>query len=336
MNWRVIPSLAALLAAFISCTWLCGCGITESEEPAAGALTVSVWDTTAGQSLPGAAIFVDGTARQECTPATICGLSEGLHSVTVVPPALDYPSIDTTVNITPPDTQTVTLLAGASTEPGYLHIVTTPADAAVHIDFRPGDHASGSVLPILPGEHLVSAWLDDHAVPEPGFVVATVRAADTTTVRLTLTEEPSGIGNGQLAPNLVLTGDLGNEYSLAQYRGAVLLLNFAGFDCDPCRDELPDIQRVCEQRFEDGFRVLVINVGWYNDGPDDFARIREDLHLTMPLLFADTPGGAATTTYNIAAAPTNVLIDRRGIIRYRLGAVTEAQLDELIQPLLSD
>ncbi len=331
-----MPALAALLAILAGCVWLFGCGITECDEPEAGALTVSVWDTTAGQTLTGAAIFVDGTPRQECTPATLCGLTEGVHRLSVLPAALDYASIDTTVRITPPDTQTVSLLTGASTVSGYLHVLTTPASADVHIDFRPQTHASGSVLPILPGEHTVSAWLQDHAVTSPGYAVTTVRAADTTTVRLTLTVESPGIETGQLAPNLILTGDLGTEYSLAQYRGAVLLLNFAGFDCDPCRDELPDIQRVYARRYEDGFRVLVINVGWYNDGPDNFARIREDLHLTMPLLFADTPDGAATTTYNIAAAPTNILIDRRGIIRQRLGAVTETQLDELIQPLLAD
>ncbi len=55
----------------------------------------------------------------------------------------------------------------------------------------------------------------------------------------------TGWGAGKAAPNFTLKDVLqGKEYSLSQFKGKVVVLNFFTFFCGPCRDEMPDLNKI--------------------------------------------------------------------------------------------
>jgi len=324
----------SLIALGILTVFVVGCGIVETDQPELGALTVNAWDSTQGELMIGGEILLDGIPRQERTPATISGLHNGSFQVAVHPPDLTYPTVDTTVMVTAPETNTITLTTGRSGAPGWLNVDTSVFGCDIIVDGRLMHSMPPTLIDLLAGIHKVSVFHPSNTLPELGFVMVEVRSTDTTHVTLDLVAGEPGIEQGQLAPNLFLTGDLGDEYTVGQFRGCVLLLNFAGFRCDPCLRELPVIQDVYEEEYAAGFRVLVINVGWWNEDASDFAALREDLQLSMPLLFPDSGDDNATMIYDIQFAPTNILIDRCGIIQARFGETTYDDLIDRVALLL--
>jgi len=103
----------------------------------------------------------------------------------------------------------------------------------------------------------------------------------------------------------------GATHDLAAYRGKVVLLNFWATWCEPCRAEMPSIERLRQQFSEAPFVVLAVNV----DEPE--ARIRRFLE-RMPLHFVMLldPGMQATRAWNARILPASYLIGRDGRIRY--------------------
>src|SRR5215213_7007464 len=73
------------------------------------------------------------------------------------------------------------------------------------------------------------------------------------------------------APALALKDLEGREHHLADYRGKVVLVNFWATWCEPCRQEMPSIQRLSAKLSGKPFVVLAVNV----DEPA--ARIRKFL-----------------------------------------------------------
>ena len=54
-----------------------------------------------------------------------------------------------------------------------------------------------------------------------------------------------GWGAGKPAPDFSLKDVLqGKEYSLSQFKGKVVVINFFTFFCGPCRDEMPDLNKI--------------------------------------------------------------------------------------------
>src|SRR5688572_27761277 len=76
-------------------------------------------------------------------------------------------------------------------------------------------------------------------------------------------------GDGRAAPPLSLQDTEGRRHTLAGYRGNVVLINFWATWCEPCRREMPSIQRLKEKLSDKPFVVLAVNV----DEPE--ARVRQ-------------------------------------------------------------
>ena len=116
---------------------------------------------------------------------------------------------------------------------------------------------------------------------------------------------------GGSTPGLELRELSGASHDLAAYRGKVVLVNFWATWCEPCRAEMPSIERLRQQFSDAPFAVLAVNV----DEPE--ARIRKFLE-RMPLRFVILldPGMQATRTWNARILPASFLIGRDGRIRY--------------------
>ena len=126
-------------------------------------------------------------------------------------------------------------------------------------------------------------------------------------------------------------GDEGTG-SLAEHKGKVVVLNVWASWCDPCRSEMPLLQRTHERIAGQDALVLGIDS---QDASDDAMKFLRDNKIHFPSL-RDRDGEYANDL-GVAALPETFLIDREGkIAALWRGPVDQAWLDEHLDPLLEE
>jgi thiol-disulfide isomerase/thioredoxin len=115
---------------------------------------------------------------------------------------------------------------------------------------------------------------------------------------------------GAAAPQFKLEGlKPGSSYSLAGYKGKVVLLDFFATWCPPCRKELPVIQKIFNGLKNKDFALLAVNSMEKQGTVNTF--INEQQY-TFPVALDGE--GKTGDAYGVKAYPTLVLIDRYGKI----------------------
>ena len=121
----------------------------------------------------------------------------------------------------------------------------------------------------------------------------------------------------------------GETFSLSDYRGKIVFLNFWGSWCPPCRMEMPSFQKVYEDY--DG-EVMIIGVG-INDSPGNLIEFANSIGVTYPIAHDRT--SEIARHYRIRSLPTTYRIDQEGRVRgVAMGALSEEQLVKAIEELL--
>jgi peroxiredoxin len=122
----------------------------------------------------------------------------------------------------------------------------------------------------------------------------------------------------------------GKDYSLSQYRGKVVLVNFFTFFCGPCREEMPHLSQMDQELKAQGFQTLGIALA---STPAQLKQLIAQLGLKYPVLMGNDAVGKAYG--NIELVPITFIIDRQGnIVQKILGARSKADFEKLIKPLL--
>ncbi len=320
--------------AFVFVIGLLGCSIEETEEPSLGAIGVRAVDTTASEPILGGTVKLNGVPQTGGTPLVVDGLKAGEYTIELRP-GRGYPPRETNAAVFPPDTTTVVFtFASPDTSSEYNGTVTVTVDqpdARIIVDEQFISVTPPAPVLLPPGGYTMSALVPGYRTLEPSLVSLDIIAGEFYDISFSFEEAVTGPRLDQLAPDFLLPTDAGDTLSLGQFRGRVVLVNFWFFNCPPCREEFPALEQVFQQRAEEGFRLLSVNTGWYNDGPEEFATIREELGLSFPLLFNT---GQVDMSYEVVQAPTNFLIDGGGIIRDRFGATTTDDLNDKLDGLL--
>ena len=116
---------------------------------------------------------------------------------------------------------------------------------------------------------------------------------------------------GGEAPDFTLESRAGGAVSLAGLRGQVVLVNFWATWCAPCRQEMPLLDAIYRRYEPMGFTLLGVNVE-----PDSrlSERFLRDTPVTFPILF--DPDEQVSKLYSVAAMPSTVIVDRKGVVRY--------------------
>jgi peroxiredoxin len=137
---------------------------------------------------------------------------------------------------------------------------------------------------------------------------------------------------GGPAPALELADLNGRTHRLADYRGQVVLVNFWATWCEPCREEMPSIERLRASLEAERFAVLAVNVA------EPESRIHKFL-ATMPLRFSVLLDRDTNTTraWQAKVLPATYIVGPDGAIRYRhIGELdwSKPQVRELILGLM--
>ena len=120
-----------------------------------------------------------------------------------------------------------------------------------------------------------------------------------------------GLDVGLSAPDFKLLSETGTEKHLSDFKGRPILLYFWTF-CDQCREELPYIQKIFDNRrtFSEDLVILAVNV---SQPREQVARFVSYYGYTFEFLL-DTWATIASKYY-IQKIPTSFFVDRNGIIR---------------------
>ncbi|HLX80548.1 MAG TPA: TlpA disulfide reductase family protein [Burkholderiales bacterium] len=136
--------------------------------------------------------------------------------------------------------------------------------------------------------------------------------------------------SGGTTPPLALADVEGRAYRLEDYRGKVVLVNFWATWCEPCREEMPSMNRLRASLAGRPFEVLAVNLA---ESESRIRRFIEQLPLEFPVLM--DRDGAAAKSWRARLLPISFLVGPDGRIRYSaVGGMDWAQ-DEARRAVLA-
>lgn len=118
---------------------------------------------------------------------------------------------------------------------------------------------------------------------------------------------------GQAPQALQLQDMSGKAVDLSALRGQVVLVNFWATWCEPCRDEMPALERLHQKLTARGVRVVGVNLG---EGRARIEQFLKQTPVSFPIWRDDD--SAASKAWRVRVLPATFLIDRKGMLRYQL------------------
>lgn len=132
------------------------------------------------------------------------------------------------------------------------------------------------------------------------------------------------------APDFTLETMEGNNFTLSDQRGKVVVLNFWATWCAPCRKEIPDFMELYNEMKDDG--VLFVGVSLDEEGWDKVRPYAKDMGINYPIMVDD--GNVSRQYGPIRAIPTTLIINKKGQVEYVApGMLTKEKLKPILTKL---
>jgi thiol-disulfide isomerase/thioredoxin len=131
-------------------------------------------------------------------------------------------------------------------------------------------------------------------------------------------------------PELSFLDEGGNEVTLADFAGDVVVLNLWATWCAPCRREMPSLDRLQAALGEDGLTVIALSLD-----RGDVAKVRaffDELEIANLAIYRD-PQARAGRELGAPGLPTTIVIDRAGQEVGRLLGPAEWDSEEALRLL---
>ena len=119
--------------------------------------------------------------------------------------------------------------------------------------------------------------------------------------------------------------------AIAAHKGHPVLINFWASWCEPCREEMPALQRLAKRWQARGLTVITVAVA---DTPRQVSDTLEKLNVQLPVIH--DPEQQIIQRWGVSFLPTTLILDARQRIRLRgQGAIDldAAPIDRQLQPL---
>ena len=143
---------------------------------------------------------------------------------------------------------------------------------------------------------------------------------------------------GRAAPPFELPALDGQTHRLTDYRGKVVFLNVWASFCEPCRREMPSMEKLVRQYQERGMVMVAISVDpEAQDAQNFMAQFLPGQRSAMTILH--DPTSATAQQYGTELLPETYIIDRNGQIVARFVNEydwTRPEVKQLIELLLSE
>jgi thiol-disulfide isomerase/thioredoxin len=142
---------------------------------------------------------------------------------------------------------------------------------------------------------------------------------------------PKGVINvGDTAPDYLLTDLRDEKFSMSEYKGSVVLLEFWTTWCPTCRDSVPYLNSLNRDYSGRGLVLMSINL---DEGVDRDQAVRQDVRLFAAkhnvgyrVLFNDV---LTERIYDVNVLPTLFLIDRKQRIVKRYAGINPRLLNDI-------
>ena len=133
----------------------------------------------------------------------------------------------------------------------------------------------------------------------------------------------TGVNVGQSAIDIQLETLYGETFSISDFRGKLLVIDFMALSCGPCINQLDELAVI---NMNPDVEVISINLD-PTYSLDFLKEFEEDQQITWH--FASAP--ELIQVYQVSAIPDVLLIDRDGVIVYRKHFTTVDDFNELFQ-----
>jgi peroxiredoxin len=125
-------------------------------------------------------------------------------------------------------------------------------------------------------------------------------------------EERGGNEVGMRAVNFETESIFGEKIVLEELRGNIVLLDFWGTWCAPCREEIPKLKSIYGQYKNKNFRLI----GIANDKLEALNKFVKENNIEWSQIIQENDK-SIISDYNVVAYPTTFLIDEEGIILFK-------------------
>jgi len=136
---------------------------------------------------------------------------------------------------------------------------------------------------------------------------------------------------GKPAPDFTLKTLNGEDASLSDYKGKIVLINFWATWCKYCDEEMPDLEKLYNEN-KDDLVVLAVDVG------EEEGKVRDYIEkggYTFPVLL-DKDSSIAQKSYYVGPLPTSYFIDEVGnFIGAVAGMMTYPQMTQILEQIKS-
>jgi peroxiredoxin len=119
------------------------------------------------------------------------------------------------------------------------------------------------------------------------------------------------VGKGQRAPGFSLPTLKGDRVALSAYAGQVVVLDFWAQWCEPCKKELPELDKL-SKAYAGKATFLTVSIDKQKENAE---RLVRTLGLSSLQVLLD-PAGAVAASYDLPKMPTSYLIDKKGVVRF--------------------
>ena len=144
------------------------------------------------------------------------------------------------------------------------------------------------------------------------------------------------------APDFTLRTVQGELFKLSENRGKVIMLNFWGTWCGPCRREIPDFNKLHAKYQKDGLEIVGVTLT--SGSSKNILKFMNDWDMEYTVLtdIDNNETQRVTSIYGraigrpITGIPTTLIIDQEGyIVKGYIGPRSERVFYKDLQPLLS-